>query len=99
MEKGMTQAISHYSRFDDAEVDGTGERYRYKGIKQKSAELKVRRFYTVSILTLFILALALFFLTNFGGKHVVASPTSTVLAPASPNADQDAKDKGRANAH
>ncbi len=36
LEKGMTQAISHFSRFDDARVDRSGERYRYMGNTQKN---------------------------------------------------------------
>jgi hypothetical protein len=31
LEKGMTQAISHFSRFDDASVDVQGGKYLYKG--------------------------------------------------------------------
>jgi hypothetical protein len=46
LEKGMTQAISHFSRFEDAVVipDGDGK-YEYRGSKRKNALDKIRTFY------------------------------------------------------
>jgi hypothetical protein len=35
LEKGMTRAISHFSRHDDADVDRTSKRYRYLGKSQR----------------------------------------------------------------
>lgn len=67
LEKGMTQAISHYSRYEDAGINGSCSRYRYTGERRISAERKVRRFYTVSIGMLVGLAVILFVMTaNFG---------------------------------
>lgn len=85
LEKGMTQAISHFSRLDDADVDRSGKRYRYVGTTRKTAEMKVRRFYSVSIGTLSVLAIVLFLMTaNFGGRHNVAFSAPTASSPEGP---------------
>ncbi len=98
LEKGMTQAISHFSRFDDAKVESSGGKYHYVGEIQKSAETKVRLFYRISICALAILAGVLFLMTaNFGGRHGMANPVSKV--PTSPETSSDAKAKGRYNVH
>lgn len=69
LEKGMTQAISHFSRFEDAVVmpnkDG---KYEYRGTKRKNALDKIRTFYRMSIGILVITALLLFILTAHCGK-------------------------------
>ncbi len=92
LEKGMTQAISHYSRYDDADVDKSAARYSYSGEKLGSAEIKVRRFYKVSIATLAGLAVVLFAMTaNFGAVHA-AAPTAGSAAPS-------AIIKGQPNGH
>jgi hypothetical protein len=66
LEKGMTQAISHFSRFEDAVVtlneDGKCE---YRGTKRKNALDKIRTFYRVSIV---VTALVLFILTAHFGQ-------------------------------
>lgn len=67
LEKGMTQAISHFSRYADAEVSNQDGRYLYVGRKRKSALTKIRRFYVFSISMLCGIAILLFFFTaNFG---------------------------------
>ena len=82
LEKGMTQAISHFSRYDDAAVRDA-PRYRYTGQARKTAEIKIKRFYLVSIWTLGILTLALFIATaHFGGRPVVTPPTAINVTPA-----------------
>jgi hypothetical protein len=65
LEKGMTQAISHFSRNTDAavEVGSTGS-FHYTGKDQKSAQKKIGLFYNVVIGFLIASAGALFFLTN-----------------------------------
>jgi hypothetical protein len=64
LEKGMTQAISHFSRFEDAAVrlkpDG---KYEYSGTKRKNALDKIRRFYQLSIGILVATAVLLFIIT------------------------------------
>jgi hypothetical protein len=86
LEKGMTQAISHYSRYSDAHVNRSELKYRYCGMDLKSAERKVRRFYTFSIVTLFVLAVLLFVVTgNFGGLH---TPVSSIDAAGSAIGDK-----------
>jgi hypothetical protein len=99
LEKGMTQAISHFSRYDDAAVDRKDVRYRYIGEKRRTAEFKVRRFYFVSIWTLGILAFVLFLLTaNFGGQHGSVSSVSGSSPISSPIVNPEVKDKGRVDA-
>ncbi len=68
LEKGMTQAISHFSRFDDAVVTPRGDgKYEYRGTKRRNALNKIRTFYRVSIGYLVATAVLLFILTaHFG---------------------------------
>jgi hypothetical protein len=72
LQKGMTQAITHFSQYPNAEAirqrDG---RYSYeKGIgeekKRKKARDKIKWFYNILMLSLLVLAAALFFARNFG---------------------------------
>lgn len=65
LDKGMTQAISHYSRFEDANKkrSETGK-YIYTGNRAVTAEDKIRSFYKSTILFLWIGALALLLITN-----------------------------------
>lgn len=60
---GMTQSISHFSRFEDASIFSNGGPYTYLGEKKFSAELKIRRFYTFCLVSLGASAAVLFFLT------------------------------------
>ena len=64
LEKGMTQAISHFSRFHDAGVTVKGTRYAYEGVIKESAEVKIRQFYRRSIQVLLISAVVLLLLTG-----------------------------------
>jgi hypothetical protein len=69
LEKGMTQAISHFSRFEDAVVTSNADgRYQYRGTKRKNALAKIRTFYRVSIGILIVTALLLFILTAHFGQ-------------------------------
>lgn len=66
LEKGMTQAISHFSRCPDAKVSrGENGRYEYAGSKLKDAESKIEEFYRATGRFLLGAALALFLVTNF----------------------------------
>lgn len=68
LEHGMTQAISHFSRYDDAKVvvEESGK-YKYTGTKRRSALDKIKRFYNVASWTLVAAALVLFLSTaHFG---------------------------------
>jgi hypothetical protein len=78
LEKGMTQAISQFSRHDDADVDRTLKHYHYLGTSRRSAATKVGRFYWISIATLGVLALVLFILTGHFGEHrpILAAPSN-----------------------
>jgi hypothetical protein len=42
LDKGMTQAISHFSRYQDAYTTNDGPRYKYQGSRQVTAERKIR---------------------------------------------------------
>jgi hypothetical protein len=81
LQKGMTQAISHFSRFEDASVRAENGKYLYLGEARKSALDKIRRFYRFSIAALVIVGAALFLFTaDFG--HPGANTFHSV-APAS----------------
>ena len=65
LDKGMTQAISHFSRYEDAMVSvADSGRYRYGGEKKVTAYDKVKGFYKKTTLYLAGTAAVLFLLTN-----------------------------------
>lgn len=65
LEKGMTQAVSQFSRYKDASVEIQADgRYKYLGTKKVSAEKKIRRFYESTIWFLCIAAGVIFIITN-----------------------------------
>jgi hypothetical protein len=72
LEKGMTQAITHFSQYPNAEtIRQSDGRYSYiKGKaeekKRKKARDKIKWFYNILMLSLLVLATALFFVRNFG---------------------------------
>jgi hypothetical protein len=76
LEKGMTQAISHFSRFSDAAaVPSENGSYHYAGTLKKTALDKLNRFYNFSIWTLIAVAVLLFLFTaNFGQRIHPAAP-------------------------
>jgi hypothetical protein len=77
LQKGMTQAISHFSRYDDASVSVQDGKYFYCGQNQKTALTKIKKFYNFSIGTLCIVGVLLFFFTaNFGHHNPMAAPPS-----------------------
>jgi hypothetical protein len=92
LSKGMTQAISHFSRYQDAgRTIGPDGKYQYTGDNKLSAELKIRRFYNYAGVALVTAALALFGVTNIkhwnGGDHRQApvsevKPAATLQTPS-----------------
>jgi len=60
----MTQAISHFSRHDDAGVALRDGKYIYSGRQALTAEVKIAKFYRYSILSLVALAVILFLATS-----------------------------------
>jgi hypothetical protein len=77
LEKGMTQAISHFSRHEDAGAVIQGRRYSYQGWDRKNAYIKIRWFYRFTIGTLIAVAIILFLATaNFGHPGSIAPPSS-----------------------
>ncbi len=90
LEKGMTQAISHYSRFSDADVDKSGPAYVYSGNKKITAEKKIREFYRDTILFLLLSAVLLSVVTNLGNVAL----SDTEAAPPSGLAQEGEADQG-----
>jgi len=68
LDKGMTQAISHFSRHDDASVEKTATGYKYLGSDNITAEKKIKRFYWRTILALVSAALIIFWMTFSAGE-------------------------------
>lgn len=67
LRKGMTQAISHFSRHEDASVKLEDGKYFYCGCDHKDALSKIKKFYQFSTRGLIIVAAILFYVTgNFG---------------------------------
>lgn len=65
LNKGMTQAISHYSRYQDADVTRNNtEKYVYTGTKRITAEKKIAQFYKNTFYYLWIAAFVLFVVDN-----------------------------------
>ena len=62
---GMTQSISHFSRYQDAAVEvGDDGKYTYKGKCKITAQDKIEKFYGNTTCFLWITAVILLFLTN-----------------------------------
>ena len=63
LDKGMTQAISHYSRYQDADVETVEGKFKYIGSQKITAEAKIRKFYFVAFVALIVSAVLLFVFT------------------------------------
>ena len=74
LDKGMTQTISHYSRHEDASKNLVSGKYKYTGTDEKNAEIKIRRFYKLTINSLVGMAIALFIWTNLSGETQPVEP-------------------------
>lgn len=79
LDKGMTQAVSHFSRYDDATVRNEGGRLRYSGSALRSAEKKIRRFYRIVIFGLLLAAGAIIVVTSLA---VGPAPKASATAPS-----------------
>lgn len=64
LDKGMTQAILHYSRASDANTTRNNGKLVYTGSKEVRAETKIKRFYRFVMWSLFAAATLVFYLTN-----------------------------------
>jgi hypothetical protein len=64
LNKGMTQAISHFSRNSDAKTSLSEGRMVYHGTNQRNAGQKINRFYWVVILSLVACGLVMFVIGN-----------------------------------
>jgi hypothetical protein len=66
LQKGMTQAISHFSRHSDAAAKpGTDGRYGYTGDDRRNAGEKLKGFYNFLFGLLALLAFLVFLASNF----------------------------------
>jgi len=66
LKKGMTEAISHFSRHSDADVEpGDSGTYVYSGDNFKSARQKLSGFYNFVMIFLAFAAIAMFVASNF----------------------------------
>jgi hypothetical protein len=66
LRKGMTQTISHYSRYADADKRVASDgRYEYFGEKEVNAGKKLRRFYNIIFVVLVAFAILILWATNF----------------------------------
>jgi hypothetical protein len=87
LDKGMTQAVSHFSRHEDAGVVIQNGKYVYSGRDQKNAFIKIRWFYRFTIGTLIVVAILLFVATaDFGhpGGAQQPVPSSEKASPHAP---------------
>jgi hypothetical protein len=77
LNKGMTQAISHFSRFEDAgkTVSLPSKKYRYTGTIQVTAEDKIRAFYRNTLISLIVGTIALFIATNIAKPRTANDAT------------------------
>lgn len=81
LQKGMTQAISHFSRHEDAKAVVQNGKYIYSGEDQKNAFVKIRRFYRIAIGMLIVVAIILFISTaDFGSRNINSAQASTPIS-------------------
>ena len=87
LEKGMTQSISHFSRYEDAATEITEYgNYRYNGSKLLTAEDKIRKFYKYAQRLMLIGAFLLLAGTNVANWESMNQKGST--DGGSPTTDQ-----------
>lgn len=94
LEKGMTQTISHYSRYEDADKtrSSTG-RYNYTGDIELKAEDKIRKFYRNAIGLLLGASAVLFLVTN-APLWIDVRPDVSTESELLPEPDTDAPASG-----
>jgi hypothetical protein len=80
LRKGMTQAISHFSRYEDANAIAESGKYVYTGANRKDALTKIRQFYHFSILVLVGVAVILFTFTADFSHPSDTSPSAPTSA-------------------
>jgi len=104
LEKGMTQAISHYSRYEDADTVKGSKPYKYTGERRNTAFEKVERFYSFAIWPLIVLAILLFaatghFVIHYGTPVAAQAPAAApIAAPFTPPAPTTAESPRGPNA-
>lgn len=83
LEKGMTQSISHFSRYENAstEISASGS-HRYIGSRPVSAETKIRKFYRAAQGFTALVAIVLFFVTNSSNWETVSDMDSSAGPPS-----------------
>lgn len=96
LDRGMTQAVSHFSRFEDArkEPDEATGKYKYVGAREVTAEAKISAFYNYAFCFLGGAALVVFLLTNVAvwtgsGSRGQSVPAMSPPTETSPQHDAD----------
>lgn len=96
LDRGMTGAISHFSRYADASIERSENGYKYKGDCKITAEQKIKEFYRDTLIFLLASSLALFLITNFRSDTGQAAPASQAHQVGSENPAHDGKSPGSA---
>ena len=87
LEKGMTEAITFFSQYEDADtIIGKDGKNSYQGKTKKTALEKIKEFYNFSMCALAVLAIVLFVTRNFDYPHDAASNSPAVTEKALPRA-------------
>jgi hypothetical protein len=90
LQKGMTEAISHFSRYEDADITLQADgKYAYTGNIRRSALTKIRKFYRFSIGMLCAVGVCLFFATAHFGRS--GSKQSTAIKSSIEKVQPDGK--------
>jgi hypothetical protein len=101
LEKGMTQAISHFSRYSDAQVERAkgASRLTYSGSNKVTAETKIRGFYRsakwflgITTVILFLITNANYWLNGDAQRRSQSSATQTLSAPTHENSARTSED-------
>jgi len=91
LDKGMTQAISHFSRHADANKRrGENGKYIYTGESSVTAEDKIRAFYRNTIVFLWVAAVALLIITNASAINKVIANHAAENVPKAKTAIENA---------
>ena len=94
LDKGMTQAISHFSRHDNAKAVLEGTRKRYKGSDEKSAETKIKSFYQHTLTGMVVVGVVIFLSNNpISSKNEMSTPDQSKISQTERQADIEPSEK------
>lgn len=78
--KGLSQAIAHFSRYEDAAISKDGRRQVYIGTVEHTARDRVKHFYTLAAAAPAVVAVLALAATNLSSKRAEAGPSAPVVA-------------------